>query len=198
MARIPGIFVPLDVNYPRDRAIRRAGPDAELLFIRSLVYTKGASTDGYIADYDLDVVAVGLRNVTKSVTALVAGGLWEPTTDGWQIRSWAKWNMTTDQITEVTEARSTGGGMGNHERWHVKRGIVSPDCSFCIPRRKSDRPTDRPTDHGSDSDSDRSRIVEVERDLDRDLERERPSSHPGLSVVSSSSSSSPTYRESGR
>ena len=197
MARIPGIFVPLDVNYPRDRAIRRAGPDAELLFIRSLVYTKGASTDGYIADYDLDVVAVGLRNVNKSVTALVAGGLWETTDGGWQIRSWAKWNMTSDQITEVTEARSTGGGMGNHERWHVKRGIVSDDCQFCTPRRSTDRSTDRPTD----SESDRSRIVEVDRDLDRDQRpdtEERPSARPGLSVVSTPSSSSPTYRESGR
>ena len=61
--RIPKEFVPLDLNLPSDAAIRRAGPDAELLYIRGLIYLKRTGSDGFIPAYDLPALAVGLRNV---------------------------------------------------------------------------------------------------------------------------------------
>lgn len=195
MARIPGLFVPLDVNYPRDRAIRQAGPEAELVFIRALVFTKGSKTDGFLADFDLEAATVGIppRWVNKGVTALVRVGLWTAAEDGWQVRSWAKWNSTQEQIAEDQEAKREGGAKGNHKKWHVDRGVVNPKCSLCVPDRSSDRT--------SESDSDHYRIAEIEREVERDRRPETEdslSSRPGLSVVSTSSSSSPTYRESGR
>ena len=57
----PELYVPLSVNYPRDPKVRRAGPDAELLYVRGLAHAKGARTDGVIYDFDLEVVAVGLH-----------------------------------------------------------------------------------------------------------------------------------------
>lgn len=187
MARIPGQFVPLDVNYPRDRAIRRAGPDAELLFIRGLAFAKGSKTDGFIADFDLDAVAVGLRAVPRSVAALVRVGLWEEVEDGWRIRSFGKWNMLAGEITEAKEARKKGGISGNHQRWHVEKGVVNEDCPLCV----EDRPTDRSTDRSSDSPTDPSRIAEREKRQERETregEGER-SSHLGLVRDESPSSS---------
>lgn len=179
MARIPGQFVPLDVNYPRDRAIRRAGQDAELLFIRSIVFAKGSGTDGFIGDYDLDAVAVGLRGVTKSVAALVRVGLWEVVEDGWQVRSFGKWNMTTDEISEVKTAKKKGGISGNHQRWHVEKGVFNEDCPLCV----EDRSTDRITDRSCESDSDQTRIAEIEREVEGERDKRGgrfappPSSH---------------------
>lgn len=95
--KLPGPYVPLDVHYARDEAIRRAGPDAELLYIRGLAYSKGHYKDGLIPDYDLAVVAVGLWRVQSRVDALVREELWLPVDGGWHIRSWHLWNETSEQ-----------------------------------------------------------------------------------------------------
>ena len=95
--KLPGPYVPLDVDYARDEAIRRAGEDAELLYLRGLAYSKGHYKDGFIPDYDLAVPAVGMRRVPARVAALVREDLWIPVSGGWQIRSWHDWNETSDQ-----------------------------------------------------------------------------------------------------
>jgi hypothetical protein len=160
----PGNYVPLDVNYPRDRAIRRAGPMAELLFVRSLAYSKGARSKGFIPDYDLPVVAVGLVGeglppVEDSVDALVREGLWVEVEEGWRIRSWDPWNGEDDARRE---SQSTGGSQGNHQRWHIDRNIEDPDCGWCTrptptsppdvaPPSVTDSPTDVAPDSGTES-----------------------------------------------
>jgi hypothetical protein len=152
MARqTPGNFVPLDVNYPRDPAIRQAGPDAELLYVRALAYAKGARTRGYVPEFDLPVVAVGLRSVPRSVKALVRENLWIEADGGWRIRSWDPWNETADKLSD---SQSEGGRLGNHERWHVARDVVDQDCEWCTvsPPDIGDRSvTDSPSDTAPDS-----------------------------------------------
>ena len=151
MARhTPGNYVPLDVNYARDGAIRRAGPDAELLFIRALAYCKASKTDGRVPDYDLPVVAVGLRNATKSAAALVKHGLWEITEDGWYVRSWLKWNKPVKVEQEFHQQQSEHGARGNHQRWHVDKGVFDPDCEFC-PDVEANREGDRVPDRVGES-----------------------------------------------
>lgn len=97
----PGAYVPLHTDYLRDPDIRRAGPEAELLYIRGLAYSKGEYTDGLIPDFDLSVIAVDLRNVAARVAALVEHDLWIVVDGGWQIRSWSRWN----EASEITAAR---------------------------------------------------------------------------------------------
>jgi len=136
MARqTPGNYVPLDVNYARDIAIRRAGPTAELLFLRSLAYAKGARTSGFVSDFDLEVVAVGMRAVKAAAETLVICGLWVRVTDGWLIRSWERWNAS-DKVV------SAGGKLGNHKRWHLDRGESDPACELC-----ADAPPIAPRSH---------------------------------------------------
>jgi hypothetical protein len=95
----PGLFVPLDVNYVSDEGIRRAGIAAELLFIRALVYAKRTNSHGFIPDYDLPVIAVGLHpdGVPQSVAALIHWELWVEAEGGWHIRSWERWNSAPDE-----------------------------------------------------------------------------------------------------
>lgn len=147
MARIPGEFVPLDVNYSHDRAIRQAGYQAEMLFIRGLAYARKMFpvTHGLIPDYDLPSIAAGIPNPKKLAATLVRERLWITAKGGWHIRSFAKWNPEIDRAKQ-----STGGALGNHNRWHTD-GKWSPDCTFCAPPTDDDAiagesPTDRYTD----------------------------------------------------
>jgi|SRR5882757_1884183 len=113
--KLPGPYVPLDVHYARDEAIRRAGEAAELLYLRALAYSKGHFKDGVVPDYDLAVVAVGMRGVQARVDALVQEELWLPIDGGWQIRSWHLWNETSDQ-TAAKKKRAAERQSAKRER----------------------------------------------------------------------------------
>ncbi len=127
--RIPGEFVPLDLRLPRDPAIRQAGPDAELLYVRGLIYLKGAETDGVIPSYDLPVVAVGLRSPEKSVAALVAANLWTVAPGGWLCRSWLKWNASEAEKAADRAKNRLGAIKANHKQGrHV---VADPECPLC-------------------------------------------------------------------
>lgn len=120
----PKNYVPLDSNYYRDVAIRKAGPTAELLYIRALAFAKNSRTAGFVSAWDIVELASGIRGAKSCAKLLVSVGLWEEVEDGWRIRSWDRWNG-------VEEAVSAGGHLGNHLRWHVQRGITDPDCTIC-------------------------------------------------------------------
>ena len=118
--RIPGEFVPLDLDLPRDIKIRKAGPDAELLYIRALIYLKTADHDGFVPDFDIPALAVGLRAIPASTKALVAAGLWEPAeVDGMQgylCKAWLKRNMSRAEQEEQRKQRRVGALKTNHDR----------------------------------------------------------------------------------
>jgi hypothetical protein len=88
----PSVYVPLDANYLRDPRIRRAGPEAELLYLRGLAYAKAGETDGMVYEFDLDAVAVGLNKVPNRVAALIREKAWEERDEGWFITGWFNWN----------------------------------------------------------------------------------------------------------
>lgn len=127
--RIPGAFVPVSVGLPRDPAIRRAGPSAELLYIRGLIYCGQNQTDGIIPDFDLPVVAVGLPHGRRLAAKLTAEGLWMATDDGFSVTAWRKWNRSTKEREEAREAKVLGAQKTNHTRYH--KGKPDPECPFC-------------------------------------------------------------------
>lgn len=129
--RIPGEFVPVSVGLPRDPAIRKAGPLAELLYIRGLIYSAQNSTDGTIPDFDLPVVAVGLPNARRLAAKLTAEGLWTVTGDGFSVTSWSKWNRSTKEREAAREAKVLGAQKTNHSRYH--EGKPDLECPFCQP-----------------------------------------------------------------
>lgn len=131
MAKAPSGYVPLNMNYMRDPDIRRAGAEAEHLYIRSLAHAKAGQTDGFIGDFDLPIVAVGMKNAAKRANSLVRVGLWIVVEGGWEIRNWAKWNMTGEEIrTDKTRKRDAAIAT-NHQRWHVEKGVIDEKCPHC-------------------------------------------------------------------
>ena len=93
----PDLFILLSTKLPRNPSIRHSGPDGELLFIRGLLWAKENGNTGWIHDFDLPAVAVGLSNVEESVKALIDEELWVEGDGGWKIPSWKAWNDADEE-----------------------------------------------------------------------------------------------------
>jgi hypothetical protein len=166
--KIPSEFVPLDVNYAQDRAIRVAGPLAEALFVRGIAYARKYKTGGLIPDYDLVAIGAGIPRLPKQAEALVKVRLWLVVAGGWRVRSWGKWNPVSEEDRKAKQSR--GGALGNHNRWHLG-GVASDDCEFCGPIA-----TESVTDRLTES-VDRSLLIaEVEKREERTTEAKTSSS----------------------
>ncbi len=126
---MPGLFVPLDVNYADDDKIVEAGPMAELLYVRSLAFAKRDRHDGHIRDGQLPIVGARIPRQRQLVDRLVDVGLWERNGSGLYIAAWLKRNLPAEQ---VTAKKSAAGARGNHVRWHLPPdGEPSADCEHC-------------------------------------------------------------------
>ena len=128
--RIPGEFVPSDVNLANDPAIMRAGPLAELLFRRANEYAKKCDRDGIIYGIELPIIAHRIPGKPDSHAALlVREGLWEELADGWRIRSYLKWNLSQDEQVEDREKKRAAALLTNHRRYHAAE--PSTECIHC-------------------------------------------------------------------
>jgi len=100
----------LSVDFESDPKLRRAGLDAELLYIRSLARMKRAGTDGHLSAEWWPDLLHGFRSTaaTKAREALVREGLWEPCEDGWRIPNgrWARWQDTEEDRARERERKA--------------------------------------------------------------------------------------------
>ena len=132
VAKPPSMYVPLDVNFMRDPRIRRAGEAAETLYVRALAYAKGGETDGMVYDYDLDVIAVGLKGVPTRVAALVREKAWEEREGAWFICGWFNWNEPVAKLRSRKAQQAVGATKTNHKR-HVENGHpFVGSCGICL------------------------------------------------------------------
>lgn len=126
--RIPGEFVPSDVNTASDPAIMRAGAMAELLFRRANEYAKRNDRDGVIYSIELGVIAHGIPGKHCTLAAaLVREQLWEERPDGWFIRSFLKWNLSQADQVEERDRKRLGAIKTNHKK-HTE---PDPACPIC-------------------------------------------------------------------
>ena len=108
-----GPYAPLSATYYRDDAILEVGEEAELMFVRSLAFLADAASDGFITERQMRiVVGMGLERVTERIDSLLSVGLVERIDGGFIVRSWLKWNKSTDEIGKHLkrdrERKSTG------------------------------------------------------------------------------------------
>lgn len=125
------LFVPLDASYPQDPKILDLEDErSELLFIRSLAYSKAHLTDGLIHRRALHQIAPCADEVHADVLAadLVRTGLWTVTDRGWRVTSWLKRNPASEEILTPSKGRELA-----HQRHHVKKGVQKEGCPFCFP-----------------------------------------------------------------
>jgi len=94
-----GPYAPLSATYSRDDAILEVGESAELLFVRCLAFLSDAASDGFITERQMKVVVgMGLDHVPDRIDSLLSVGLVERNDGGFIVRSWLKWNKSTDEI----------------------------------------------------------------------------------------------------
>lgn len=100
-------------------------------------------TDGFVPT---DVL--GRWGTKADANALVKAGLWmEAARDGeagWQFHDWTRFQPSAAVTAATKAAEQEAGVRGNHQRWHVKRGITDPDCEYCY--RVPDGPPDQVPD----------------------------------------------------
>lgn len=140
--RVPGQFVPSDVNLANDPAIMLAGPYAELIFRRANEYIKKNKRDGLVLTMDIPIIANGIPGALRHVARLVEVGLWEVDPRGWIVRSYLKWNLSAaeqeeERIRKVEGAATTNHGKGLH--------VDKPDrmCPKCKEEKRHERPVVR-------------------------------------------------------
>lgn len=128
--RIPGEFVPCDVNLANDPRIMRAGAMAELLFRRANEYAKRNDRDGDLESVELGVIAFGIPgNPQRMAAALVREGLWRETDTGWIIAAFLKWNMSQEEQAQDRERKRLAAQLTNHKRYHATE--PHPECQHC-------------------------------------------------------------------
>jgi hypothetical protein len=132
---MPGLYVPLDVEYASDDKLIEAGPMAELLYIRSLAFSKRRRSDGAIRRSQIAAVAHGIPAAAKHAARLVEVGAWTATPDGWRITAWLRHNKSAADIKADSDAKKAASALANHRRWHVGEGKEpSLSCHHCYPR----------------------------------------------------------------
>lgn len=76
--------------------------------------------------------------------ALVSVNYLEEYGDGYRFHNWEKYTWRFYDWQDKKSGASTSGKFGNHQRWHVDRGITAEDCEFCQEPSGEHRGANRP------------------------------------------------------
>lgn len=93
-------------------------------------WTLDVAPDGHLECHPADLAeeAQWDGDPDQFIDALVDARLLHRTDSGWEINDWDRY---AGAYARHRTGRSNDGTFGNHQRWHVNRGIVSTDCEFC-------------------------------------------------------------------
>lgn len=97
------------------------------LWVTAGSWSASQETDGAIPRHVLGI----LGGRPADAATLVAAGLWSVTRAGWAFHDWAIFQPDAASQRAKREAESAAGSLGNHRRWHEKRGIVVIGCEHC-------------------------------------------------------------------
>ncbi len=176
-----GLFIKLDVEYTDDPKILRAGPHAELVFIRALALAKRLLSDGNIDTAHLPRLTLGIPGrPAVHAAALVREGLWTVTDTGWHITAWEKrGNMTAAEVGELVARKREAGAKGNHQRHHVANGRTDPTCRYCLAEASQDASENGRTSLANASQTPR----QSQSQSQSQSQREEPSSDIGSGIA---------------
>lgn len=99
MTRRLGPYAPLSATYAADDSIIQVGEPAELLYVRALAFCASSNSDGYFSDAQLSrLIGVGMKDAQKRAAKLVESGVWLREDGGYIVRSWLKWNASSEEL----------------------------------------------------------------------------------------------------
>jgi hypothetical protein len=92
-----------DDQFYRHPKVKTAGPWAELLAVRAVIYAAGLETDGFVPFGALGEIGQGIPAAKRRAATLVSVGLWEDTDGGWLIHDFLDYHPSKAQ-REVVRA----------------------------------------------------------------------------------------------
>jgi hypothetical protein len=113
-------WVRLDDLMPQHPKVLRAGPAAAWLWVCGLAYCSRMLTDGAIPSQAL--ASFGLPQTDKLAATLVEVGLWDETSDGFQVHDFLQYQPSRKQVLERRE-RATA----RVKEWRKRRGYSHGD-----------------------------------------------------------------------
>lgn len=122
----------LDCGWWRSRKWTGVGLAAIGLQSCAISYCYEHGTDGRLPKEDL-ALGLGLRDkeVRAAVQVLLKKGRWIEVDDEYEIVGYHDHNPSQAEVEEYRSVKSTAGLAGNHEKWHVGRGVTSSSCPLC-------------------------------------------------------------------
>jgi hypothetical protein len=134
-------------QYPSLREVDGLSDTAFRLAVTSVFWAATNSTDGVVPAEDLGLVCARVRAPERFAAECVRRGAWHDArhdcgsehcpapvdVDGWVIHDYWKEQPTAADAEACETAKSDGGRLGNHKRWHVRKGIRKDGCEFCHP-----------------------------------------------------------------
>lgn len=132
----------LDLDFaddPKVRALARYGRDARGcrdLFVQMIAYAQRHLTDGVVPDEQIGVLVYpdSPKNGQRDARRLVEVGLVERVEGGWRLVAYLRHQRSKEEVVAWSETRRASSGRANHARWHVRRGVVDPECAECAPK----------------------------------------------------------------
>ena len=138
--RPPRKFLPLALDFVTDDKICALSPQAELVYIRLLLWAKEhPQTDGYIPNGAIAGACQRIPQPRHWIKELTMCSLCTTTKDGYKLGSWGKWNATRDELEIATEGRKRGAQIANHKRGRHRNPV--DNCPLC--RRYSEVGSDK-------------------------------------------------------
>lgn len=104
----------IDDNFFNHPKVRKAGKDAIIFHMAALCYSNAFTTDGFIADVMLELIATQAfqRKANGLADRLVECGLWDSIEGGYLIHDFLDYNYSRQQIDEIKSKRSDAGKQG--------------------------------------------------------------------------------------
>lgn len=121
------VWFKVDDQFGTHQKAIEAGNAACGLWVRSGSWSSGNGTDGVLSKPVIDT----LNGTKNQIDRLVDVGLWVPNGRGFAFHDWHKFQPSALDVKLAREKESQSGAEGNHLRWHVKRGVLNPECPLC-------------------------------------------------------------------
>lgn len=108
----------IDDNFFNHPKVRKAGKDAVIFHMAALCHCNSFTTDGFISDDTLELIAAQAfqRKANGLAEVLVECELWDRIEGGYQIHDYLEYNYSKQQVDEIKTKRSEAGKQGGRPR----------------------------------------------------------------------------------
>ena len=107
----------IDDNFFNHPKVRKAGKDAVIFHMAALCHSNAFTTDGFIAEDMLELIAAQAfqRKANGLAKVLVECGLWDSIEGGYMIHDYLDYNYSKQQVEEIKSKRAAAGKQGGKQ-----------------------------------------------------------------------------------